>query len=76
MTPEQQLDSEEFAFWRFDDLLERRIVTNRQDLSNKQKLYGFPRPVKLGGAGRHGVALFPRRAVEAWIRQRLTRSAG
>lgn len=73
MTP-NPLDADEFAFWRFDDLVERRIVTNRQDLSNKQKLHGFPRPVKLAGVGRHGVSLFPRHAVQEWIRQRLARA--
>jgi len=65
-------EEDEFAFWRFDDLVERRIVTNRQDLSVKQRQFGFPRPVRLAGGGRHGVALFPRQAVQQWIRQRLS----
>jgi predicted DNA-binding transcriptional regulator AlpA len=60
-----------FSFWRFADLVEMRIVTNRADLHNKQKDFGFPKPIRLGGGrGHHGAALFPRDAVKAWIRKR------
>ena len=67
MTPKQQLDSEEFAFWRFDDLVERRIISSRTDLYRKQKA-GFPRPIKLA-KGRGAIAIFRRDEVKAWINQ-------
>ena len=34
--------------YRFDDLVEHRIVSGRSDLDRKQKKYGFPKPVKTG----------------------------
>jgi len=68
MTPDS-LDADEFAFWRFDDLVERRIISSRADLANKQKA-GFPRPIKLA-KGRGGAAIFRRDEVKSWInRQR------
>lgn len=66
---------DDYSFWRFTDLVERRIVTNRQDLSVKQKLHGFPKPVRLAAPGRHGVALFPAAEVKRWVDARLGRQA-
>jgi hypothetical protein len=66
--------SDDIAFLTFDDLVELRIVHNRQDLSIKQRNWGFPRPIRLGAQGRHGRALFERRAVQAWIRQQVDRA--
>jgi hypothetical protein len=47
----------DLAFWRYADLKERRIVSSRPDLHNKQKL-GFPKAVKLRSADQRGQALF------------------
>lgn len=63
-------EKDAFAFFNFNDLVEMRIVTNRVDLHEKQQRFGFPKPVKLGGRGRSGTALFPRDAVKAWIAKR------
>jgi predicted DNA-binding transcriptional regulator AlpA len=63
-------DNDDFAFWRFEDLKERRIIGSRFDLHRKQELFGFPRPVKLD-KGRGATALFPRAAVKEWLRKRL-----
>ncbi|HEV2897260.1 MAG TPA: hypothetical protein VGX71_05345 [Pseudaminobacter sp.] len=59
-------DDDEFAFWRFADLKERRIVTDRVDLFRKQQR-GFPKAVKFT-PGQGAVALFPQRAVKEWVR--------
>lgn len=67
---DSDLDSEEFAFWRYSDLVERRIVTNRSDLYRKQQQAGFPRPVKLT-KGHGAVALFPRVEVKEWLKRQL-----
>lgn len=56
---------DDFAYWRFADLKERRIVTDRADLFRKQQR-GFPRAVKLS-KGQGAVALFPQDAVKAWL---------
>jgi hypothetical protein len=64
---------DEMTFWRFNDLVERNIVSNRQDLMMKQKLYGFPKPVRLGAQSRHGAALFQRAAVKRWVEGFLNR---
>lgn len=69
MTPD--LDNDDFAYWRFDDLVERRIVSGRTDLHRKQEMFGFPRPVKLA-EGRGAVALFPRAKVKEWLTKRLS----
>ena len=70
-TPQMVIDDDdEYAFWRFADLVERRIVNNREDLHQKQKRFGFPKPVRLT-AGKSSAALFRRTAVKQWIRQRL-----
>ena len=53
-------------FWNFEDLVERRIVSTRTDLSNKQKHLGFPRPIKLTGAGQGNAASFSVALVKLW----------
>src|SRR4051812_31696617 len=53
--------------YRFDDLQARRIITNRTDLSRKQRELGFPLPVKTGNSQ----AMFLRVEVHAWLRERL-----
>lgn len=68
------LDQDDLVFWRYKDLVERRIVSGRSDLSRKQQQHGFPRAVKLIG-GQGGVALFPRAQVSAWVRKQLSRQA-
>lgn len=60
-------DDETMLFWRSPDLLQRGYVTNRQDLSVRQRLCGFPRPMRLGGEGRSDAALYIRQGVEQWI---------
>jgi predicted DNA-binding transcriptional regulator AlpA len=64
-------DDDDLAFWRYSDLVERRIVSGRSDLHRKQEQDGFPRPVKLT-KGRGAIALFQRSKVNAWLRQRLS----
>ena len=56
--------------YRFSDLVERRIVSSRGDLSYKQRHHQFPRPVKLGTGPRSG-ALFLRSEVDAWLAGRV-----
>ena len=53
--------------YRFEDLQARRIITNRTDLSRKQRELGFPLPVKTGNSQ----AMFLRAEVHAWLRQRI-----
>jgi hypothetical protein len=56
------------AGYRFKDLKEARIVSSRGDLSRKQRLHGFPRPVKTGDRS----AWWGSDVIDAWL---LTRSA-
>ena len=53
--------------YRFDDLVEHRIVSGRTDLDRKQKKYGFPKPVKT--ANRQ--TWFPKSEVHEWLRKRM-----
>lgn len=53
--------------YRFEDLLERRIISGRTDLERKQRQHGFPKPVKTG----ERQAWFPKAEVHAWLRERL-----
>src|SRR6476469_169357 len=53
--------------YRFEDLQDLRIVTNRTDLARKQTELGFPLPVKTGNSQ----AMFLRAEVRAWLRQRI-----
>jgi hypothetical protein len=53
--------------YRFEDLLELRIVSGRTDLERKQKQLGFPKPVKTGDRQ----AWFPKAEVHDWLRARL-----
>jgi predicted DNA-binding transcriptional regulator AlpA len=50
-------------YLRFADLVERRIVNNRQTLSNWIKYHGFPPGIKVGPNTR----VWPEDEVEAWI---------
>ena len=62
------LTDEEIALggYRFEDLLEMRIVTNRTDLERKQTELNFPKPIKTGKSQ----AWFPKAEVYAWLRMR------
>jgi predicted DNA-binding transcriptional regulator AlpA len=55
--------------YRFKDLQQARIVSTRSDLHEKQKMLGFPRPIKLGSGTTAG-AWFPKSEVHAWLRKR------
>ena len=55
--------------YRYKDLVQARIVSSRSDLHDKQKLLGFPKPIKIG-SGATGGAWFPKSEVHAWLRQR------
>ena len=52
--------------YRFEDLKSARIVSNRTDLSRKQRELGFPLPIKTGERS----AWFPKSEVHAWLEQR------
>jgi hypothetical protein len=52
--------------YRFKDLQDARIVSNRTDLNRKQREHGFPQPVKTGDKQ----AWFPKSEVHAWLRKR------
>jgi predicted DNA-binding transcriptional regulator AlpA len=52
--------------YRFADLLERRIVSSRSDLHRKQRVLGFPLPVKTG----ERAAWFAASEVHEWLRSR------
>ena len=52
----------ESGFYRFNDLVDRRIVSSRSDLSDKQRKLGFPLPVKPGPKQ----ALFLKTEVHRW----------
>jgi predicted DNA-binding transcriptional regulator AlpA len=52
--------------YRFEDLKSARIVSNRTDLSRKQREHGFPKPIKLG----ESQAWFPKSEVHAWLQRR------
>ena len=60
---------DEFAFWRYRDLVARRIVSDRTDLFRKQQR-GFPKAVKFS-KGQGAVALFRVAEVQRWVRQNL-----
>jgi hypothetical protein len=55
----------EAGFYRFDDLVDRRIVSSRSDLSDKQRRLGFPLPVKPGPKQ----ALFVKTEVHRWAQR-------
>ena len=61
--------NDEFAFWRYRDLVARRIVSDRTDLLRKQQR-GFPKAVKLS-KGLGAVALFRVSAVKQWVLENL-----
>ena len=52
--------------YRYEDLLDLRIVSNRTDLARKQTDLGFPVPVKTGASQ----ATFLKFEVHAWLRLR------
>ena len=52
--------------YRFKDLQSAGIVSNRTDLSRKQRELGFPLPIKTG----QRAAWFPRSEVHAWLKRR------
>lgn len=52
--------------YRYEDLKSARIVSNRTDLSRKQRELGFPLPIKTGERS----AWYPKSEVHAWLRQR------
>ena len=52
--------------YRFEDLKSARIVSNRTDLSRKQRELGFPLPIKTGERS----AWFPKSEVHAWLEKR------
>ena len=70
--PAQEQD-DEFAYWRFEDLLERRIVSDRNDLFRKQLNHGFPRALKTIQS-QNAIGLFKRSAVKQWLRDTLKQS--
>jgi hypothetical protein len=51
------------GFLRYDDLEERKIVSSRSDLHDKQKNLGFPLPIKPS----RKVALFLKSEVTEWL---------
>jgi predicted DNA-binding transcriptional regulator AlpA len=56
----------ETGVYSFRDLQALGFVRDRQDLSRKQKHYGFPKPFRLSKQE----SLFLRQEVHAWLRQR------
>ena len=64
---------DEFSFWRYRDLVERRIVSDRTDLFRKQQR-GFPKAVKFS-KGQGAVALFRVAEVKQWVLARTWRRA-
>jgi predicted DNA-binding transcriptional regulator AlpA len=52
--------------YRYEDLKAARIVSNRTDLSRKQRELGFPLPIKTG----ERAAWFPKSEVHAWLKKR------
>jgi predicted DNA-binding transcriptional regulator AlpA len=53
--------------YRFEDLVELRIVTNRTDLNRKQNELKFPKPIKTGKSQ----AAFFKVEVHRWLRWRM-----
>jgi predicted DNA-binding transcriptional regulator AlpA len=58
-------------YLRFADLVDRRIVNNRQTLSNWIKHHGFPAGIKVGPNTR----VWPEDEVEQWIAGRRREAA-
>ena len=54
------------GLYSYADLEARGIVRDRTDLHRKQRLYGFPRPIKTG----ERQAPFLKTRVHAWVRRR------
>ena len=52
--------------YRFEDLKEARIVSSRSDLFDKQRRFGFPKPIKTGDRS----AWFAKTEVHRWLAQR------
>lgn len=61
-------DDERFSAggYRFQDLRDARIVSSRSDLLDKQRNFGFPRPIKTG----ERTAWYPKSEVHAWLTTR------
>jgi predicted DNA-binding transcriptional regulator AlpA len=55
------------GIYRYEDLVELRIVTNRTDLNRKQNELKFPKPIKTGKSQ----AAFFKVEVHRWLRWRL-----
>ncbi len=64
------IPTDEFTYWKYRDLEQRRIVSDRKDLARKQ-LRGFPKPIKLT-KGQGATALFPVAAVKAWLQANMS----
>lgn len=54
------------VFWTVEDLKQRGIITSRTDLWTKQKSYGFPKGLILGGKRR----LYRASDVKEWVDSR------
>jgi predicted DNA-binding transcriptional regulator AlpA len=67
-TSSEDADADPFSAggYRYKDLLDARIVSNRTDLSRKQREHGFPLPIKTGVKQ----AWFVKSEVHAWLRKR------
>jgi predicted DNA-binding transcriptional regulator AlpA len=58
---------DDIAGYRYNDLLNSRIISSRSDLLRKQRDLGFPRPVKTGDRA----AWWPANEVHVWLRGRI-----
>lgn len=57
---------DEYTFYSYQDLVDRRIILNRFDLWKKRHHDGFPDPIKLGKTVQSR-AIWRKRLVHAWI---------
>jgi hypothetical protein len=62
--------ADDVSFWRYADLIDRRIVSSRADLHRKQRLHGFPRSIKFSRA-QGAAALFRASDVRKWVADHL-----
>lgn len=62
--------ADDVSFWRYADLIDRRIISSRADLHRKQTMHGFPRSIKFSRA-QGATALFRASDVCKWVADHL-----
>lgn len=65
--------ADQYSYYTFDDLAERRIVRSRTHLAKLIRTEGFPAPVKFGDS-KQSASRWNRSAVHSWLESRVRAS--